>query len=321
MSRALRVLVVDPEDAVLPAVAAVLRRRGHEVETAASVEQALSACAPDVLVSALSLGAKSGFDLLSAMQASGARPQTVLVTTNPSIDDCRKALQLGVAEFLVKPFRLEELVRAVELAPRRTPRADGLERTYLSTPACVELAARDVAAFALRCGLTPTSRARIASVAAELVDNARRHAYVHARGTIHVAAAIEERELVLRIRDDGLGATAETVTRARHAAPSQQGLSRAAALADELHVESDPGRGTTATARFASYRVDFDEEGVVDLSEHDFLTPDLARRVLHALKKEETSGLFRLSPALAVSVGRLLAGASTPMSRGPSARA
>lgn len=320
MTRALRILVVDAEDAVLPAVAAVLRRRGHVVDTAASVDQALAASAPDVLVSALSIAGMSGFDLLTALHDRGARPRTVFVTGEPSLDDCRRALQLGVAEFLVKPFRLEELVRAVELPPRVAQRSNGFERAYPSTPACVEIAARDLAAFALRCGFTPTSRARIASVTAELVDNARRHAYVHSRGKVRVEAAIEERELVLRVRDEGLGFDPAVAERARSAAPAQQGLARAAALADDLHVETSSGAGTQVTARFASHRVDFDEEGVVDLSEHDFFTPDLARRVLHAVKKEETAALFRLSPALAVSVGRMLAGAAMPVFPGPSTR-
>lgn len=314
MSRALRVLVVDAEETVLSAVAAVLRRRGHDVATAATVEQALASPTPDVLVSELRLGARDGFELLAGLQARGARPQTVFVAGEPSLEDCRRALQLGATEFLVKPYRLEELVRAVELPPRPAQRAEGFERAYVSTPACVELAARDLAAFALRCGFTPTTRARIASVAAELVDNARRHAYVHSRGKVHVEAALEERELVLRVRDEGLGFDPATAERAQRAAPQQQGLARAAALADGLHVETQSGAGTRVTARFASFRVDFDEEGVVDLSEHDFFTPDLARRVLHALRKEETASLFRLSPALAVSVGRLLAGASVPAS-------
>ncbi|MBK7878557.1 MAG: response regulator [Planctomycetes bacterium] len=312
MKRALRVLVVDTEETILSAVAAVLRRRGHEVVTAISAETAVGLGTPDVLVTALQLGKQSGLELVEALHASGARPQVVFLTAEPSLEDCRSALRLGAVEFLVKPFRLEELVRAVELPARASVRTTGFERNYPSTAACVETAARDLAAYALRCGFSPTTRARIASVTAELVDNARRHAYVHSRGRIQVEASFEERELVLRVSDEGLGFDPATAQRARNAPAQQQGLARAAALSEDLAIDTRPGAGTRATARFASYRVDFDEDGSVDLSEHDFFTPDLARRVLHALKKDETAGLFRLSPALAVSVGRLLAGPALP---------
>lgn len=308
MKRALRVLVVDGEETILAAVSAVLRRRGHDVVTATTAEAAVALGTPDVLVTAVRIGARTGVELVEALHASGARPQIVFLTSEPSLEDCRSALRLGAVEFLVKPFRLEELVRAVELPARASVRTVGFERSYLSTPACVENAARDLAAYALRCGFTPATRARIASVTAELVDNARRHAYVHARGRIQVEAGFEERELVLRVADEGLGFDPATAERARASSAQQQGLARVAALAEDLAVDTRIGAGTRVTARFASYRVDFDEDGSVDLTEHDFFTPDLARRVLHALKKDETAGLFRLSPALAVSVGRLLAG-------------
>lgn len=320
MSRSLRVLVVDLEEPILAAVSALLRRRGHDVLTATSAEQALSLGAPDVLVSDLFLGSSSGLELLEELHTRGARPHTVFVTGRPSLEDCRRALHLGASAFLTKPFRLEELVRAVETRSQSTPPAPGFEKSYLSTPACVELAARDVAAYALRCGMTPAARGRLASCVAELVDNSRRHAYVHARGRIRVEALVDERSLVCRVADDGLGFDPVVAEQARTARPRSGGLARCSALAEDLHVDTAPGNGTCVTARFSSSRVDFEEEGAVDLTEHDFFTPDLSRRVLHALEKHDTAGLFRLSPALAVVVGRLLAGAGAPRIRDEAAR-
>jgi DNA-binding response OmpR family regulator len=307
-ARALRVLVVDLDEPILDAVSALLRRRGHDVLTATSAEEALAKGTPDVLVSDLFLGPSGGLELLEALHVRGARPHTVFVTNRPSLEDCRRALHLGAGAFLTKPFRLEELVRAVETGRGGPSGTTGFARSYLSTPACVELAAREIAAYALRCGLTPAARARVATAVAELVDNARRHAYVHARGRVRLEAQLDERSLVVRVADDGLGCDPETLQRARTARPRASGLARAMALAEDLHVDSAPGDGTCVTARFASTRVDFEEEGCVDLTEHDFLTPDLARRVLHAVEKPDTAGLFHLPPPLAVVVGRLLAG-------------
>jgi hypothetical protein len=55
--------------------------------------------------------------------------------------------------------------------------------------------------------------------------------------------------------------------------------------------------------------VQFEEEEAVDLSELDYLTPDMASRVLAGLRGEPEPS-YNLSPALAVSVGRMLAGTS-----------
>lgn len=307
-TRPLHVLVVDGEDLVSGAVASVLARRGHNVATARNAEDALRHATLDVLVTDLALGQRSGLELLEAFHARGQRPHTVFVTGHPALEDCRRALQLGAAEFLTKPFRLEELVRAVENRTTTAAHPAGLDRTYTSLPSAAEQAARDVAAHALRAGLPPSTRARIASVAAELVDNARRHGYVHSRGKIRVEAWIEERELVLRVSDQGLGFDAATVVARKLGDAQQSGLARALALSEDLHLDSETGSGTRATARFTASRVDFEEDDAIDLSELDFFTPDLARRVLHALKKDETASLYRFSPALAVVVGRLLSG-------------
>ena len=46
----------------------------------------------------------------------------------------------------------------------------------------------------------------------------------------------------------------------------------------------------------------------IDLSELDWLTPGMSRRVLEILRDEDSTDAFHLSPAMAVTVGRLLTG-------------
>ena len=90
--------------------------------------------------------------------------------------------------------------------------------------------------------------------------------------------------------------------------PATSGLARAAALAEELRLESAPGRGARVTMRFAAYRVRFDECDEIDLSDLDWLTPGMSRRVLESLRCDDPDVLFNLSPAMAVTVGRMLSG-------------
>ena len=313
----LEVLVVDDQASITSAIAAALRRRGHRVTTAASASEALAGAVPDVLISDLALAGTSGLDLLAALHERGAHPHTIFVTEEPTLEDCRRALHLGAAEFLTKPFRLGELVSAVEscaVEPRDVLRAPAVRtgepfvREYVCSARTPELAANDLAAFALLCGVGPSSRARIASAASEIVDNARRHGYAHRRGAVRVRAEVEERAFVVRIDDSGRGFDPSRAGADYLRSTLDNGLARAMALSEDIEVDTAPGEGTRVTLRFTCSRVEFDEPAGIDLSELDYLTPDVARRVLHTLSRNGSSEAFRLSPALAVVVGRLLSG-------------
>lgn len=317
----LRILVVDDEAPIAAAIVAVLERRGHDVRSAASAEAALKLEAPDVLICELSLPRVSGLDLLARLHTRGARPHTVFVTARPTVNDCRRALLMGASEYLVKPFRLEELVRAAEAGSRpevRGPAREKFDRVYDVAPSCADQIVRDVLAQALARGVGPSCRARIGSACSEIVDNARRHGYAHGRGPIRVAADFDERELILRIHDQGFGfdpliveqggAGGQVAEAGCLANPLKNGLARAMALSEDLIIVTAPGKGTEITLRFSIHRAELGDEGTIDLTELDWFAPDVSRRVLHALKKYDTSDLFHLSPALAVVVGRLLTG-------------
>jgi hypothetical protein len=80
------------------------------------------------------------------------------------------------------------------------------------------------------------------------------------------------------------------------------------ALSEDMLVATAPGKGTEVTLRFSVSRADLGDALTIDLTERDWLTPDVARNVLHSLERRDTADLFQLSPSLAVVVGRLLAG-------------
>ncbi|MBL8858668.1 MAG: ATP-binding protein [Planctomycetes bacterium] len=183
-----------------------------------------------------------------------------------------------------------------------------IEREFAAsseTPAC---AARAVLGFALESGFGPACRARIGGAVSEVVDNAIRRGYPTRTGTIRVHAAVAGREIVVTIEDFGIGFDTEAMDDDLLARPLYSGLARASALADGLAIDSEPGLGTRVVLHFEAACAVFDEDGSIDLSDHDYLSPDLARRVLHTLRRQETSTIHQLSPALAVVVGRLLAG-------------
>ncbi|MFT7487039.1 MAG: CheY-like chemotaxis protein [Candidatus Paceibacteria bacterium] len=300
----MQVLIVEEEQSIASAMAFALESRGHCVHVASDARNALNLPRPDVLIADPELPGISGLDLLEQYRHRGATPRTIFISSAPSLESCRRALRLGASEFLSKPFRLEELVRAVE---SKHPEPKALfEECYPLSNDVVENCLRDLAAFAIRRGVGPTCRARACSAVGELVENVMRHAYPDAEGSVRMSVTIDERDLTITIIDDGVGMdTAEIIADLME---FQGGLSRAAALSEDIDLRADIGVGTTVQLRFGAYTVDYSGADKADLTELDFLTPETTRQILSTLELEGAESFFQITPALAVVIGRLLAG-------------
>lgn len=302
----MEVLIVEREPVIAIAVASALESRGHSLRVCSSAEDALSRPRPDALVIEQHLGAASGLDLLRELGRPGPPPRTVMVTATPSLEDCREAMRLGAHEYLPKPFRLEDLVRAIEEPDPRAP--ESFRASYFTRKNLVARCARDLGSFALRVGVGPSCRARIVTAVSELLENTIEHAYPEGEGRVTVEGLTDGREVIVTVTDEGRGFRTQEISEKHLASPHHDGLARAAALAEGMKMESQPGQGARITLRFGAYRVDFDEGDMVDLSELDFLAPAASRQILRTLRDEDGAGLFQLSPALAVVIGRFLSG-------------
>jgi anti-sigma regulatory factor (Ser/Thr protein kinase)/ActR/RegA family two-component response regulator len=310
--KTLDVLIVDREPTA-SAAASMLRRRGHAVTVAGSFDEALELGPAGLLVTEVDLGAHTGFELFDRL-GRGGRAKVVFLASRPTIDDCRKALLLGALEFLTKPFRLDDLGRAVERARGGKPSVkDGADGLAIDGSASADSAAglaRELTAWCVRKGLGPTLRARMASATAEIVENVHRHAYLGTGGRIALRAHIEGENVIVVVEDHGIGVAPDGLAANCFDSTRHNGLARAAALAEDVTVDSAPGQGARVTLRFAAYRVHFEgTDEAVDLCDLDHLSPEQARRVLRLLD-EDCDAPLHLSPAVAVTIGRLLAGPS-----------
>jgi len=306
------------------AMRSALNQRGFAVRTARTIEEALTQDCPDVLVVETELPDGSGHDLVASLRARGGNPRTIFVSARPTIEACRQALLLGAVDFLAKPVRLEELVHAVEKAGQTSPptrdsegkatrtrsAAHVFERTFGTTEDDIDTASRELASYLVLIGAGPSCRARLVSAVTELFDNVRRHAYVDAREKdgFRVRVDADQRYITVSVEDWGAGFDTAEVSEYAFESPTHNGFARCACLAEDVRLESHLGDGSYITLRFAAYRVDFDEDDHIDLTELDYLTPELARRVLETLSDDSGDDPFRLSPAMAVAVGRLLTG-------------
>jgi anti-sigma regulatory factor (Ser/Thr protein kinase) len=165
----------------------------------------------------------------------------------------------------------------------------------------------DLAAFLLRCGLAPSTRARTVSAVAELLDNVLVHAYEVEGGPFMLSARRYDHWVEVAVVDDGDGFEPNAYASLAARETSQSGLARAAALVEDFNVYSAPGRGTRAILRCDARNIAFDEEGRLDLTDVDFLAPAQTRRVLGELCGGRDELELDVSPAIAVCIGRLLA--------------
>jgi two-component system response regulator FlrC len=121
-----KILIVEDRETTRLMVAETLRRRGHEVVTAATLDEgrnALDEHRPDSVLTDLQLPDGSGLDLLARALAADARRPVIVMSAFGTIQIAVDAIKTGAYDFVTKPFDSNRLVSLVEKALERRPRA------------------------------------------------------------------------------------------------------------------------------------------------------------------------------------------------------
>jgi len=121
------VLIVDDELNIRRVLAAMLKREGYEVTTAADGEQALSVLQRTpvhVVVTDLVMPRMGGLDLLKRVAADYPDVPVIVITAHGSVDTAVAALKSGAFDYITKPFEQDELKKVIAKAAR----AHDLER-------------------------------------------------------------------------------------------------------------------------------------------------------------------------------------------------
>lgn len=109
------VLVVDDEPGMRNFLAKTLQPRAGQVMTAGSAEEAeelLQRHRFDLLILDITLPGKSGITLLQELRAQGNPCEVVLITAFADLDTAIEALRAGAGDFLLKPFRVAQVLGA-----------------------------------------------------------------------------------------------------------------------------------------------------------------------------------------------------------------
>ncbi|MDB5097717.1 MAG: response regulator transcription factor [Cyanobacteria bacterium RYN_339] len=117
-----RILVVEDEALMMQGLRHLLTSRGYEVIEAVTGPEALikaSAARPDLLMLDVMLPGLSGFDVLKALRGEGNRTPVIMLTSRGAEMDKVLGFQLGVDDYVTKPFSVLELLGRVEAVLRR----------------------------------------------------------------------------------------------------------------------------------------------------------------------------------------------------------
>ena len=114
-----RILVVDDEQSMRDFFDILLRREEHEVETAASGEEALDLIARktyDLVVTDLKMPRVTGLDVLGGVKKASPDTEVIVITAYSAVETAIEAMRLGAFNYLAKPFNNEEIKIVIEKA-------------------------------------------------------------------------------------------------------------------------------------------------------------------------------------------------------------
>jgi DNA-binding NtrC family response regulator len=111
------VLVVDDEDGMRSFLSRALGTRCGLVETAADADEAARLVERyhfDLIVLDIALPGKSGVEWLHDLRDAGFLGDVVLITAFADIETAISALRAGASDFILKPFRLDQILNSIQ---------------------------------------------------------------------------------------------------------------------------------------------------------------------------------------------------------------
>ena len=115
-----RILVVEDEPEMARLLVLALTESGYTCESAPDGEQGLRASSrADLILADVMMPVMNGFAMVKELRARGCPTPVIFLTAKDQTRDVVEGLHTGGDDYLVKPFKLEELLARVNAALRR----------------------------------------------------------------------------------------------------------------------------------------------------------------------------------------------------------
>jgi len=123
MTRQIRVLVVEDEEAIRTGLIDVLVFHGYEADSAATgpegLEKALTGKFELILLDIM-LPGMDGYEICDRIRAVDRNQPIIMLTAKTSDDEIIQGLKLGADDYVAKPFSIQQLVLRIEAVLRRS---------------------------------------------------------------------------------------------------------------------------------------------------------------------------------------------------------
>ena len=131
------VLVVDDSEAVCKALRDVLTMSGYAVRTAPSGERAMQimeTAQMDLIITDLKMSGMSGIQLLKKVKDKTPSLPVIILTGFGDMDSVIEAMRAGVADYLKKPFSINEVLQVTERELKRSKEIQAVAAASATSP-------------------------------------------------------------------------------------------------------------------------------------------------------------------------------------------
>jgi DNA-binding LytR/AlgR family response regulator len=113
-----KILVIEDDESINDSIKEFLENEDFQVFSASNGREglnlALKEC-PDLIVCDILMPGMNGYEVLSELSKKEADIPFIFLTAKIERDDIRKGMEIGADDYLTKPFKLEELLKAIEV--------------------------------------------------------------------------------------------------------------------------------------------------------------------------------------------------------------
>ncbi len=107
-----KVFLLDDDELIVSMLSKVLKNEGYEVRTATIARDVMGKIAswsPAVVMLDIRLPDRNGIEILEDIVKTGTDTQVVMLTADDTAETAVKAMKLGAADYLTKPFNVDEV--------------------------------------------------------------------------------------------------------------------------------------------------------------------------------------------------------------------
>ena len=114
-----RIMIIDDEPAMVDVISTIARERGHEPIPFNSGQRALESLgtvAPELVICDMKMEKVGGFEVLKECREILPQTPFIMITAYKSVETAVEALKAGAFDYIVKPFKVDELLHTMQRA-------------------------------------------------------------------------------------------------------------------------------------------------------------------------------------------------------------